>query len=243
MTVLAVAWPSHRAECLDREKLCSVFGLAVQAGLPISYLGTLLARPLRSTGITPLPRYYGPVRLPAWAQPQVMFSPMPIRRATHTAHPGLPGSSVDLCARAVPNHPGKPDDCSRSFLHRRLRASSNLADWPLPLLRNGAESGSLSLRLTRSLPGAPPPGSLRTTSGSLPVVRAIDRATSFQITRSTRLCLAHQMTPMAADHCRTMVSSFEFAVDPSFHNLIENEFGESGLTVAAAREICGICGF
>lgn len=61
-----------------------------------------------------------------------------------------------------------------------------------PTLCNEAASGSLSLRLTRSLPGAPPVGSLQPTSGSLPVVRAIDRATSFQIARSTRLSLAHR---------------------------------------------------
>jgi hypothetical protein len=125
--------PSPSRMSRPRERGFRIRTLLSKRVSPLLANDALLARPLRSTDITPLPRYYGPVRLPAWAQPQVMFSPMPIRRATHTAHPGLPGSSVDLCARAVPNHPGKPDDCSRSFLRRRLQASSNLADWPLPL--------------------------------------------------------------------------------------------------------------
>ena len=42
------------------------------------------------------------------------------------------------------------------------------------------------------------------------------------------------MTPMAADHCRATVSSFEFAVHRGFHNLIENELGESGRRITAA---------
>jgi len=49
-----------------------------------------------------------------------------------TARPGLPGSSADLSTRAVPYHPGKPSDCSHPLLHRRLQASSNREDWPLP---------------------------------------------------------------------------------------------------------------
>jgi hypothetical protein len=57
--------------------------------------------------------------------------------------------------------------------------------------RNEAESGSLALRLTCSLPGASPAGLLQPTSGLLPVERAIDRVTSFQVTRSARLRLAH----------------------------------------------------
>jgi hypothetical protein len=33
--------------------------------------------------------------------------------------PGLPGSSTDLSARAVPTHPGEPDDCVCPLLRRR----------------------------------------------------------------------------------------------------------------------------
>ena len=43
--------------------------------------------------------------------------------------PGLPGSSTNLSARAVPNHPGEPDDCSCPLLHRRC--------WLHPLRKTG----------------------------------------------------------------------------------------------------------
>jgi hypothetical protein len=63
-------------------------------------------------GRYPFPRYYEPLRLPARAVPSVMYSlgslgygcPFP-------ALPGLPGSSTDLFLRAVPNHPGRSDEC------------------------------------------------------------------------------------------------------------------------------------
>jgi hypothetical protein len=55
--------------------------------------------------------------------------------------------------------------------------------------RNEADSGSLALRLTRSLAGASTAGSLPTPPGPLPAERAIRKATSFQVTRSVRLIL------------------------------------------------------
>ncbi len=123
---------------------------------------------------------------------QVIFSPPQLDVRTRHARPGLPGSSADLYARAVPSHPGKPDGCMCSLLHHRCLASPSPEGWPLPSLCNEAQPGSLSLRLTRSLTGASPAESLRPTPGSVPVERAIDRVTSFQITRSTRLGLAHR---------------------------------------------------
>ena len=86
------------------------------------------AGPLRSTGITPLPRYYGPLRLPTWPQAGYVF-PTRVAGNSSTA-PGLPGSSADLSARAVPNHPGRSDGCSRSLLPHRQRASPNQEGWP-----------------------------------------------------------------------------------------------------------------
>lgn len=132
--------------------------------------------PLRSTGVTPLPRYYGPLRLPT--QPQVGYV-----FPTHVAHnssttSGLPGSSADLCVRAVPNHPGRSDGCSRSFLPHRRRASPHPEDWPLSIgvtrptrvrLRYGSHARSTGLRIldhssnrlllylvNEQLPGIPP---------------------------------------------------------------------------------------
>jgi hypothetical protein len=132
--------------------------------------------PLRSTGVTPLPRYYGPLRLPT--QPQVGYV-FPTHVADNSsATSGLPGSSADLCVRAVPNHPGRSDGCSRSFLPHRRRASPNPEDWPLSIgvtrptrvrLRYGSHARSTGLRIldyssnrlllylvNEQLPGIPP---------------------------------------------------------------------------------------
>ena len=59
-------------------------------------------------------------------------------------------------------------------------------------LCNEADSGSLALRLAGSPPEASPAGLLRRTLGWLPVERAINRVTSFQVTRTARLVLAHR---------------------------------------------------
>jgi len=91
----------------------------------------LPARPLRSTGVTPLLRSYGPLRLPARADPSVMFSFGSLGSGLPSPTlPGLPGSSTDLSLRAVPNHPGRPGGCSCSLLPHRCQASSSSADWP-----------------------------------------------------------------------------------------------------------------
>jgi hypothetical protein len=59
-----------------------------------------------------------------------------------------------------------------------------------PTLHNEAESGSLALRLTGSPREASPHGLLRLTLARLPAEWAIDRVSSFQLTRSARLILA-----------------------------------------------------
>ena len=108
-------------------------------------------QPLGSTGITPLPCYYGPLRLPATAGSRVIDSPRPLSVSpTHTM-PGLPGSSADLSSRALPNHPERSNGCLHSFLPRQWQASTSSAGWPPPCLCNEAEAGSLSLGLTTSL--------------------------------------------------------------------------------------------
>jgi hypothetical protein len=68
-------------------------------------------------------------------------------------------------------------------------------------LHNEAESGSLVLRLMGSPRQASPDGLLRPMLARLPVERAIDRASSFQLTRSARLILAlHALSLMYAPH-------------------------------------------
>ncbi len=58
--------------------------------------------------------------------------------------------------------------------------------------RNEAESGSLALRLAPSSHGASATGSPRQAPDRLHGERAITKISSFQLTRPTRLCLAHQ---------------------------------------------------
>ena len=101
-------------------------------------------RPLRSIPFPGLPRYYGPFRLPARADFQVMDSLKPLSFPTDTP-PGLPGSSADLSACALLNHPGRPSRCSCSLLPRWFQASPCPTGWPPPFKRNEAESGLLTL--------------------------------------------------------------------------------------------------
>jgi len=118
------------------------------------------ARPLRSTAVTPLLRYYGPLRLPARADPSVMYSLEPLGSGCPCpALPGLPGSSTDLFLRAVPYHPGRSDEClliasppvSGFIIFGRLATFAS---------RHEAESGSLTLRLAGLLSRFPPDGLL-----------------------------------------------------------------------------------
>jgi hypothetical protein len=148
-------------------------------------------RPLRSTGVTPLPHYYEPVRLPAAAARRVMSSPVALGAAAH--HAGSPRFlDRSMCARR-PHSPRKVrwvlvPVASPSVAGFTISGRLATFTWC-----NEAVSGSLALRLTQSLPGASPRGLLHTTSGSLPVERAIDRVTSFHVTRSVRLVLAHRI--------------------------------------------------
>ena len=149
-------------------------------------------RPLRSTGITPLPRYYEPVRLPAVADRRVMSSAAAVNAAA--PHAGPP-RFLDRSVRA--RRPHSPRKARR--VHMPV-ASPSVSGFTISgrlatfTRCNEAVSGSLALRLTRSLPGASPRGLLHATSESLPVERAIDRVTSFHVTRSVRLFLAHRIS-------------------------------------------------
>ena len=124
-----------------------------QSAFLLSYANTSPVGSLRS--IPPLAgflRYYKPLRLPTRPSGSYVFPPSV--EAIALASPGLPGSSAGLSACAVPIHPGRPDGCLRSLLHHQRRASPLLGGLTALLSCNEAESGSLSLRLTRSLSGA-----------------------------------------------------------------------------------------
>ena len=98
----------------------------VQAAFPPSYPDAISLRPLGSTAATPLPRYYGPVRLPISSslgyafpnhEPQEAGSPRFLDRSFATRCPLSPRSvrQVRISRTSLP-----------------MRASSFPADWPLP---------------------------------------------------------------------------------------------------------------
>ena len=111
--------------------------------------------------------------------------------ASASTRQGLPGSSADLSTRAVPNHPGRSDDCIRLLLrHRSCLASS--------------KSGGLATFIFLSRPNrvhlrygsrvrlaSPPVPLLELALTRLRAEQAIYTVNSFQFTRSTRLILAY----------------------------------------------------
>ena len=138
----------------------------------------------------PLPRYYGPVRLPDEA---ALGLCIPLGRWPACA--GHPAGSPRFLGRSVrarrPLSPRKARWVHAPVASPPAAGFTILGRLATFIWCNEAVSGSLALRLTRSLPGASPGGSLHLASGSLPVERAIDRVTSSQVTRSARLRLAH----------------------------------------------------
>ena len=144
----------HRHLGFHTEPLCRVVrnrAFAAQAECPSLLRNMTEVRPLGSIPFPGLPRYYGPLRLPIAAAGQVIDSLTALPCPGTTS--GLPGSSTDLSARALPNHPGRLDGCLCSLLARQWQASPSLESWPPPDKRNEAESGSLTLGLAPSSSG------------------------------------------------------------------------------------------
>jgi hypothetical protein len=108
-------------------------------------------RPLGSTGVTPFPSYYEPLRLPTVRTGRVIDSPPALALQRNPFALGstsdLPGSSADLSTRALPNHPGQSHRFFRSFIPGEWQASPSSEGWPLPYKCkcNEAETGSLTL--------------------------------------------------------------------------------------------------
>ena len=106
-------------------------GICIQAAFLSSYSSTFTVRPLRSTIVT---RFLTTMGLSdSRSGPTCGYGFPQIVDGSPTARPGLPGSSTDLSTRAVPFHPGKPDECIHPLLLHRWQASASLADWPLAL--------------------------------------------------------------------------------------------------------------
>jgi hypothetical protein len=167
-------------------------GTCVQAEFLSSYQSKLAFRPLRSTIVT---RFIATMSLSdSRSKPPHGYVFPHVVGGSPTARPGLPGSLTDLSTRAVPYHPGKPDDCSRPLLHRRLQASSSLADWPLPLCVTRPNQVRLRYGSRVRFSGLHRADRSTAVPESLSAERVIRRVNSFQFTRSARLGLAHQRT-------------------------------------------------
>ena len=146
-------------------------------------------RPLCSTGITPLLRYYGPLRLPVEPPPRLCLSSvrwllsLPPNRASQAPLLIFPRA----LSPTTPEGPlAAPACCFTSGF--RLHPSRRTGHLRLP---NEAESGSLSLRLACSPPESPAP-LLVLALVRLHVEQAIYMVNSFQFTRSARLILAYR---------------------------------------------------
>ena len=144
-------------------------------------------------GRYPLPRYYGPLRLPARAVPSVMYSlgpfgsgcPSPPCRVSQVPRLICP------CALSPTTPEGPASACS--LLPRRLQASSSSADWPPPFGVTRPNRVHLRYGSQVCFPG------FRQKDYSLPLrfrymhERAIYTVNSFQFTRSARLSLVYRM--------------------------------------------------
>jgi hypothetical protein len=83
-----------------------------QAALLPSYSSLLPARPLCSTGVTPLPRSYGPFRLPSAAAFTVMSSRSALGASPHAPR-GVFQVPRLICPRALP--PTTPESPMAAF--------------------------------------------------------------------------------------------------------------------------------
>ena len=125
-----------------------------------------------------------------------LFIPGGSRRAPSsevtTARSGLPGPSMDLSTPAVPNHPGEPGHCTYSFLGGRCQASPVPEGWPLSVQVSRGRIGFTCV--TADVVASPGfDGTVtRDAAGWLHGERAIPMISTSQLTRSTRLRLAHR---------------------------------------------------
>jgi hypothetical protein len=177
------------------KRLNPVLGHA-QAVLLTSHGNRDPAGALRSTGITPLPRYYFPLRLPARPSGGYSF-PSPVDPTSRSFHPdGSPrflGRSVDA-RRPLPPRGVRPLPVLVAW--RPMSGFTSSGRLATPRLGfHEAGPGSLTLRLASSPSQASTAGLPRTPLSRLHGERAISMVSTFQLTRSTRLILAHPSEP------------------------------------------------
>lgn len=136
------------------------------------------------------------------SRPTVMHSRRPLTHLCHSV--GSPRFLLVRSTRAAPNHPGEHDRCTCSLLPGRWQASPVWAGWPLSLCVTRPNRVQY-LRLKPSPHEAPHDRSLRRTLIRLLGERAIPKVSSFHLTQTNRLRLAHphppKMTRIRATYC------------------------------------------
>src|SRR6516165_7033369 len=160
-------------------------------------------------------------------RPAVMYSHGALV-ASASARQGLPGSSADLCTRAVPNHPGRSVGCTRLLLrHRSCLASSKSGGLATFVFLSRPNRVHLRYGSRVRLASQPAP-LLELAPAWLRVEQAIYTMNSFQFIRSARLILAY---PTNGRHreaarfppqrggglCFTSLNLSATAVSPCFH--------------------------
>ena len=113
-------------------------------------------------------------------------------RLPFPALPGLPGSSTDLFLRAVPNHPGRSDEC---LLIASPPISGFIPSGGLATFTGVTRPNRVRLRYGSQVcfPGFRQPVYADSLRFSYMHERAIYMVNSFQFTRSARLSLVYRM--------------------------------------------------
>jgi hypothetical protein len=123
---LALRYSSGR----ERADYSVVAGQPCKSVRSFSCLGMTPSGSLCSAGITPLHRYYGPIRLPANPHETVMSSCPALGFAPHSRGISVPDSFFQHAPSFTT--PGNPATAFALLLHRRHWASSSLTAWPFP---------------------------------------------------------------------------------------------------------------
>src|SRR5713226_4961895 len=164
-------------------------GIFIQADFSSSYRIMLPVRPLRSTGVTPLLCYFGPLRLPAGPLRSYVFPaarwllPLPPDRASQAPRLIFPRA----LSSTTPEGPMAA--CACCFTTGLVWLHPSRADWP-PSYSYRGRIGSLALRLACLPPELASP-LLELALVRLHAEHAIYLVNSFQFTRSARLILAY----------------------------------------------------
>jgi len=174
----------------------------------------LPVRPLCSTGVTPLLRSYGPLRLPARAAPWLCipsgrWGPVTLSPPCRVSQdPRL----IYPCALSPTTPEGPAGACS--LLPRQCQASSSLADWPPPLSVTRPNRVHLRYGSQVCFPGFRQADHAASLRFRYMYERAIYMVNSFHFTRSARLGLVYQRRQDAENSQRKTKDflSFIFAI-------------------------------